>query len=140
MMKVKDLILNDNFDFNANYFIFDCTAGNTYDESPLVFSSISKDPPQYIQEMEISCITINNDTLYIEGRRNINGMSIDDALNKLEISSYNVEFVNTYGVVDRVQIDAHSSEELEDAWHDHYDEYDADENSVLYVNPIMKRY
>ena len=74
VLTVRDLIKNDNFDYNGNYVIYDCTdPGSTYsdNDSKLIYDncnntqSISDD----ILNMQISYITTSNCLLIIEAKK-----------------------------------------------------------------------
>lgn len=74
ILTIRDLVKNDNFDYNGNYVIYDCTAPNsTYDNSPLIYDSTNpkhynKSIPENILNMQISYITTTNRLLIIEAK------------------------------------------------------------------------
>lgn len=73
-MVVGDLVYNDDFDCNCNYDIYDCTKdGKQYvDGAELIFST-KRDgfnkPLDYILDMKIKYITIQDSTIVIEVNR-----------------------------------------------------------------------
>jgi len=73
-MIVGDLVYNNDFDFNCNYEIHDCTEpGKQYqDRSKVIFSTKEegfKKPLDRILDMKIKYITTNNNTIIIEAVR-----------------------------------------------------------------------
>lgn len=73
-MVVGDLVYNDDFDCNCNYDIYDCAKdGKQYaDGAELIFST-KRDgfnkPLDYILDMKIKYITIQDSTIVIEAKR-----------------------------------------------------------------------
>lgn len=71
-MLVEDLVWK-NFDLNAKYRVYDCTDGDVYNENaPCIWDSEKHDhrnkPPDELLNMEITYVTVNNNTLEIEAQ------------------------------------------------------------------------
>ena len=72
-MLVGDLIYNDDFDANLNYAVYDCTEdGKQWHNSKVIHSTkengYSK-PLDKILDMKVKYLTIENDCLIIEARK-----------------------------------------------------------------------
>ena len=70
-MLVGDIVYNDNFDFNANYAIYEYKASKPWYELEPVFSTMKDGfikPLDRILDMKVVYVTISGEVLIIEGR------------------------------------------------------------------------
>lgn len=69
-MLVGDIIYNDNFDFNANYAIFQCNKKEVwYDKDKPIYSTAQNGyskPPAKILDLSVKYLTISDNVLIIE--------------------------------------------------------------------------
>lgn len=71
MMTIRALVRNGSFDFNANYEIYDCRDGRTWQEadfSMLIWKGDGDegDIPEEILDMSVRYLTIRKNVLIIE--------------------------------------------------------------------------
>ena len=92
-MRVRDVICNEKFDFNANYAIYEVPQNATWEKGGHLIFSTAKDgfdtPSTKILDMTVKYMTISNNVLVIEVETldvlsiNREGMSLNDFINKL---------------------------------------------------------